>query len=212
MVNFQRLVDEQAALSSDQLHGLHKQWLGPQGLFATFSAEVDRLGRQAPALEDQPRLDDPARQQAVERAVTFVLAQSNRRGAVDNPFNGRSRADLCCVVFDESGANTLVERYAAYAAMCQSHSDFFIKLIATTRGVVERRIVFKGLLEHFDRLLPVEKCIYPEGYRDVQQAHLDREEARYGPLLLSDNVLSLLETMSPLDLLEQIQEPFDSLR
>ncbi|WP_342654767.1 hypothetical protein [Pseudomonas sp. F3-2] len=206
---FNRLVDEQAALSRDQLNALHKQWFGPQGLFATFSAEVERLGRQAPALDDLTWLDNPQRLQEAERAVAFALAQSNRRGAAVNPFSGRARHDLCCVVFDETGAYTLVERYAAYEAMRQSDSDFFIKLIATTRGVVERRIVFRGLLEHFDRLLPIEKSIYPGAYREVQQAHLDREEGLYGPLTLSDSLVALLETVSPVELLKLTQRCAD---
>lgn len=211
ITDFQQLVVEQGALSKDHLNSLHKQWLGPQGLFATFSAEVERLGRQAPALDDLTRLDHAERLQDAERAVAFALAQSNRRIAAINPFNGRTRNDLCCVVFDESGAHTLVERYAAYEAMRQSDSDFFIKLIATTRGVVERRIVFRGLLEHFDRLLPIEKSIYPDAYRDVQKAHLEREEGLYGPLILSDSLVAILETTSPLELLQQIQTPVDSL-
>ncbi|WP_240356894.1 hypothetical protein [Pseudomonas sp. 15A4] len=159
---FQQLVDEQSQLSRDQLSELHKQWLGPHGIFATFSAEVERLGRQAPALDDLCSLGSAERTNEAERAVAFALAQSNRRRAANNPFGSRSRQDLCCVVFNETGAYTLAERYAAYEAMRQSDSDFFIKLIATTRGVTERRIVFRGLLEHYDRLLPIEKASTPK--------------------------------------------------
>lgn len=207
MADFRRLVDTQIGLSDDQLNALHRHWLGPQGVFACFSAQIERLGRQAPSLEDLGQLDSPQRAAQAERAIAFALAQSNRRNAVSNPFSGRTRADLCCVVFDEGAAYTLVERYAAYESMRHSDSEFFIKLIATTRGVVERRIVFRGLLEHFDRLLPVEKSIYPAAYREVQQAHLDREEALYGPLLLNEDVITLLESISPLELLSQIQQP-----
>jgi len=201
---FQRLVDEQSQLSREQLSELHKQWLGPHGVFATFSAEVERLGRQAPALDDLSSLGSPERMNQAERAVAFALAQSNRRRATNNPFGSRSRQDLCCVVLDESCAYTLAERYAAYEAMRQSDSDFFIKLIATTRGVTERRIVFHGLLEHYDRLLPIEKSIYPEAYRDVQQTHLDREEGLYGALILGDSLVAIFETVTPKELLNQI--------
>lgn len=208
---FQQLVDEQSRLSRDQLSELHKQWLGPHGVFATFSAEVERLGRQAPALDDLSSLGSTERMNQAERAVAFALAQSNRRRATNNPFGSRSRQDLCCVVFDDSRAYTLAERYAAYEAMRQSDSDFFIKLIATTRGVTERRIVFHGLLEHYDRLLPIEKSIYPEAYRDVQQAHLDREEGLYGPLMLGDSLHNLLTRMTPLELLKQVKTPTDAM-
>lgn len=211
MVDFQRLVDEQGALCKEHLNALHKQWLGPRGLFASFGAEVERLGRQAPALDDVDRLKCPQRVREAEVAVAFALAQSNRRGAAINPFSGRKREALCCVVFDESGACTLVERFAAYEAIRHGDSDFFIKLIATTRGVVERRIVFRGLLEHYDRLLPLEQSIYPQGYRPAQQAHLDREEGLYGPLMLPDSLVVLLECISPVDLLNHVKGPMDSL-
>lgn len=208
---FQRLVEEQSQLSRDQLSELHKQWLGPHGVLATFSAEVERLGRQAPALDDLSSLGSAERMDEAERAVAFALALSNRRRAANNPFGSRSRQDLCCVVFDESRAYTLAERYAAYEAMRQSDSDFFIKLIATTRGVTERRIVFHGLLEHYDRLLPIEKSIYPEAYRDVQQTHLDREEGLYGPLMLGDSIVAIFETVTPKELLNQIHNSAEML-
>jgi hypothetical protein len=208
---FQQLVDEQSQLSRDQLSELHKQWLGPHGVFATFSAEVERLGRQAPALDELCSLGSAERMNEAERAVAFALAQSNRRRAANNPFGSRSRQDLCCVVFNETGAYTLAERYAAYEAMRQSDSDFFIKLIATTRGVTERRVVFRGLLEHYDRLLPIEKSIYPEAYRDVQQTHLDREEGLYGPLILGDSLAAIFETVTPKELLNQIHNSAEML-
>src|SRR5690606_9734067 len=132
---------------------------GPEGVFATFSAQVTLEGRHALGLEDVARLENKRRLRHVEKAVAFALSQHYRRDASANPFRLQSRESLCCVVYDESAAFTLVERYAAYEAIRQLDSDFFIKLIATTRGVVERRIVFRGLLEHFDRLLPIEQSI-----------------------------------------------------
>ncbi|MEX5614686.1 hypothetical protein ABFV55_08170, partial [Pseudomonas syringae] len=75
---------------------------------------------------------------------------------------------------------------------------------ATTRNTVERRIVFHGLLEHFDRLLPIEKSIYPLNYRTVQQAHLDHEEALYGALIKQQSIGSLLEKYTPEWLLDNL--------
>ncbi len=209
MIHFHELVHEQAAFSKEHLYTLHKQWFGPRGMFAMVGEEIEQLGRQAPVLDSVRKLKTPQRLQEAERAVAFALTQSNRRGVAVNPFKGRRREALCCVVFDESAGYTLVERYAAYEAIRQSDANLFIKLIATTRGVVERRIVFRGLLEHYDRLLPIEKSIYPDGYRAAQQAHLDREQQLYGPLTLDDDVVTLLETMSPVDLLERVQRPAD---
>ncbi len=211
MIQFSNLVDRQMTLPKEHLYALHKRWLGPQGIFASFGAEIERLGRQAPALNELDQLKNSSRQELAERAVAFALAQSNRRGAAINPFNACQREALCCVAFDQACDYTLVERYAAYEAMRESDSDFFIKLIATTRGVVERRIVFRGLLEHFDRLLPLEQSIYPDAYREVQQAHLDREERLYGPLSLNEPLVVLLERISPVDLLNQVQGSADAL-
>ncbi|TDV70280.1 hypothetical protein EC915_102545 [Pseudomonas sp. LP_7_YM] len=209
MIHFHELVHEQAAYSKEHLYNLHKQWFGPRGIFARVGEEIAQLGRQASVLDSVRELESSQRSQEAELVVDFALAQSNRRDAVLNPFTGRRREALCCVVFDETAGYTLVERYAAYEAIRQSDASFFIKLIATTRGVVERRIVFRGLLEHYDRLLPIEKSIYPDGYRAAQQAHLDREEQLYGPLALNEDVVTLLETISPVDLLERVQRPTD---
>jgi hypothetical protein len=77
---------------------------------------------------------------------------------------------------------------------------------------VERRIVFRGLLEHFDGLLPIEQSIYPLNYRRAQQSHLDREEALYGKLELDKPIYALLEEHSPEWLLENlcpVQQPID---
>lgn len=204
MLAFHDLVHEQASYGMDHLRELHRIWLGPRGLFASLSAEIEQLGRQAPGLDDLLTLDCPERLESAERAVAFALAKSNRRLPAANPFRGLAREALCCIAFDEAAGYTLVERYVAYEAMRQGDSEFFIKLIATTRGVSERRIVFRGLLEHYDRLMPLEKCIFPDDYRAVQQGCLSHEEALNGPLTFDDDVGVLLEKMTPLQLLKKL--------
>lgn len=210
-VHFNRLVERQVALCTEMLGELHREWLGPRGLFATFGREIEQLGRQAPSLDELDEIVDDVRLQQAEAAVAFVLGQSHRRVAAKSPFTGQRREALCCVAFDDCAGLTLVERYAAYEALRQNDSTFFIKLIATTRGVSERRIVFRGLLEHYDSLMPLERCIYPQGYRDIQQGHLDREEAIHGPLSLDGSLMKLLEKMTPLSLLKQVQPQPDPL-
>lgn len=202
---FLRLADEQAALSSDQLYQRQSELFGPEGVFADFAAQVAREGRQALVFEDIAQFSLRRRMRQIEKAVVFAVSRQHRPVPCANPFRLHSRESLCCVVYDESGESALVERYAAYEAVRGLDSEFFIKLIATTRGVVERRIVFRGLLEHFDRLMPIEQSIYPLNYRDVQQGHLDREEAIYGPLKLSQSLNQLLQKISPTVLLERVQ-------
>jgi hypothetical protein len=202
---FLHLAEQQALMTPDQLYRRQSELFGPQGIFADFSEQVSREGRQARVFADIAQVKDPLRLMQIEAAVGYALSVHHRRDASANPFQALSRESLCCVVYDESAAFTFVERYAAYEAIRVMDSDFFIKLIATTRGVVERRIVFHGLLEHFDRLLPVEKSIYPANYREVQQGHLNREQAIYGPLQLEKPLHQLLEDISPMALLERMK-------
>jgi hypothetical protein len=204
-VKFLNLAEQQTALSSDRLYQRQNELFGPDGLFASFSTQVAREGRQAAVFNDVSQIQDQHRLKVVEQAVGFALSRHHRCDAVANPFRDKSREALCCMVCDETTLFTMAERYAAYEAIRQLDSSFFTKLIATTRGVVERRIVFLGLLEHFDRLLPVEQSIYPDNYRAVQQRHLDREEALYGTLELSKPLSELLGEMAPLKLLKKIQ-------
>lgn len=210
MSRFQRLVEQQSDLSRDELGELHRKWLSPRGLLPTVASQIDRLGRLAPMLADLKQLATPERRKQAERCTAFALARSNRRDAVANPFLGEQREELCCMVFGAPDRHTWVERWVAWETIRQGDSEYFAKLIATTRGVVERRVVFQGLLEHYDRLLPVEQSIYPEGYRDVQHAHLEREQSLYGRLELSDRLDTLLRTVSPADLLRQLGHLSDS--
>lgn len=208
---FLRLAEQQSNQSEERLYQRQKELFGPDGVFATFSAQVTREGRHAMVFEDVTQIRERQRAKLVERAVNYALARHEQCDAVANPFQGHSREALCCVVYNDCAAYTMVERYAAYEAIRQLDSVFFIKLIATTRGVVERRIVFRGLLEHFDRLLPIEQSIYPGNYREAQQGHLDREEAIYGPLQLDKSLNDLLEEVSPSLLLQLVQTPSDSV-
>lgn len=202
---FMCLAEEQAALPIEMLYQRQSELFGPDGLFADFASQIARHGRDAPVIKDILGTRPIKRLNNAQKAAEFALSRHHQHGASPNPYGLHGRESLCCVVYDESGASTLVERYAAYEAMRRLDSDFFISLIATTRGVVERRIVFLGLLEHFDRLMPIEQSIYPGNYREVQQGHLDREEAIYGKLQLSKSLNRLLLEFSPTLLLEQVQ-------
>jgi hypothetical protein len=192
------LSERQSAQTAEQLCELQSRLMGPVGLFSRLARQVAEQGRQAPLLADLgPLKNDHGRQAMAEQAVQFALGLHWRREATSNPYAGLQREYLCCVVFDELAPFTLVERYAASAALRQLDSEYFGKLIATTRNTVERRIVFIGLLEHFDALLPVERSIYPLNYRAAQQSHLENEERTYGKLELDAPVRELLERYSP---------------
>ena len=195
--NFRKLAARQAPLSHSVLCEQQASLMGPKGLFAQFARQIIELGRQAPQLDDLLELERPERREQAERAVDFVLGFHHRRSYAENPFEQRSRAFLGVAVYDELAPFTLAERYAASQALRQLDGEYFIKLIATTRETVERRIVFHGLLQHFDALLPIERSIYPDNYRQVQQEHLQREEALYGRLQLDAPISLLLQERTP---------------
>jgi hypothetical protein len=209
---FHDIEARQANLSNARLCQLHRNWFGKAGVFAGFFAEITRMGRQSPLLNDAAALRDRRRLMSAERALVFVLAKVNRRPLTGNPFKGRSRGYLCCVIFDQSSDFTLCERYAAYEALREEDSRYFAKLIQTIRIRGDRRVVFRGLIEHFSQSLPVERCVYSPGYREAHQAHLDREEILHGPLKLSEPLSVLLRRMTALELNEHIVNPVQVLR
>ncbi|OUM09425.1 hypothetical protein BW686_01695 [Pseudomonas syringae] len=202
--DFHRLATRQAALSVVQLVEQQAQLSGPVGVFVKLSRQLRSSGRLSPLLQDVERLKGRKRQWLAERAVQFALGKHCRRPEVDNPFKDRLREDLCCIVFDDASMHTLVERYAAFEALRRQDGEYFVKLIATTRNTVERRLVFHGLLEHFDRLLPIEKSIYPLDYRAVQLAYLEQEEALYGKLIMEQPITALLKVHTPEWLLKNL--------
>ncbi|MCD5984847.1 hypothetical protein [Pseudomonas sp. CDFA 610] len=206
MTDFQQLAARQSVVSRAVLVQQQAALLGPAGQLARFSRLVREQARQAPVFQDLERLQDRKRKSLAEQATLFALGAFGRRPPADNPFFRMAREYLCCVIFDDTGLYTLVERYAAAEALKHGDSQYFAKLIATTRNTVERRIVFHGLLEHFDRLLPIEKSIYPLDYRSVQQAHLDHEESLYGKLELKQPISVIFETREPRWLLDHLPE------
>lgn len=201
---FRKLSQRQARMSQAKLNELHDRLLGPKGVFVRLGRELERLGRQAPLLKDMETLCGPARRTLADKVLSYALGYHNRRSASWNPFRAASRERLCWMIYDKNAPFILVERYVALLALHQRDGMFFSRLIETTRGSVERRIMFCGLLEHHDALLPVERSVYPPSYRIAQQSHLDHEEAIYGPLNLGEPVLALLEARGPKRLLKYV--------
>lgn len=199
---FDQLVLKQSALLQSELCDLQAKLLGPSGTLSRFSRLVAREGRHAAGLGFPVEAQDCRHRELAEQSADFVLSLYRRRRPVDNPFKTMPRDVLRCVVFDDAAPYILAERFAAVEALRDHDSRYFANLIATTRHTVERRLVFIGLLEHFDSLLPIEQSIYPLDYRSAQQFHLSREEALYGKLELAKPMSELLELHTPQWLLE----------
>ena len=199
------LAARQSAMPKHQLQELQARICGPSGLLAAFATQVAEQGRQAPDLLVLPDSADPLRRLLTERSIKFALARHHRRAFARNPFAGMPRSSLCAVVYDDTRTYNLAERYAASEELRASDSRYFVKLIATTCDTVERRLVFQGLIEHFDALLPVEQSIYLDGYREVQVEHLQREEALYGKLNLRGPMYVLLNEQPPQSLVTSLE-------
>ncbi|GAB7533136.1 hypothetical protein PS3A_55520 [Pseudomonas sp. 3A(2025)] len=191
-------------MSAKKLNELHDRILGPKGIFVRLGRGLEQLGRQTPLLDDMAQLCGAERRTQADRAMCYALDYHNRRNVSWNPYRSASRERLCWMIYDKSAPFIVVERYVALLALHQRDSVFFSRLIETTRGSVERRIMFRGLLEHHDALLPVERSVYPATYRAAQQSHLEREEAVYGPLKLDQPVSKLLEASGPKRLLRRV--------
>jgi hypothetical protein len=199
------LAAQQARLTKDELRDLQARVAGPRGVLVEFSTQVARQGRQAPQVVQLLEDCDPRHMALTEGALRYVLARHHRRSFARNPLVGLPRATLSCVVYDESAPFNLAERYAASEALHALDSRYFVQLIATTYNTVERRLVFQGLLEHFDALLPVEQSIYLDGYREAQQGYLDREELLYGHLDLGKPLSLILAEQTPASLLASLE-------
>lgn len=201
---YEELARQQAMLSPGHLNQLYACLLGPRGLFALLVRELEELGRLAPLLEDVAALANRELRTQADKALCFVMGHHRWRNVSPNPFRAMSRERLCCLVYDDNAGYTLIERYAALLTLRQLDSQFFNRLIDTTRKSVERRIVFQGLLEHYDALLPVERCVYPDNYRAAQQEHLERELELYGDLTLSQPLSVMVTRYSTATLLKKL--------
>ncbi|MGV8920025.1 MAG: hypothetical protein ACOH2R_19830 [Pseudomonas sp.] len=201
----EKLIARQSTLPKHQLQELQARICGPSGLLGAFATQVAEQGRQAPDIQVMPDSPDPLRRLLTERSIRFALARHHRRTFAKNPFAGLARNILSAVVYDDSRTYNLAERYAALEELRASDSRYFVKLIATTCATVERRLVFQGLIEHFDSLLPVEQSIYLDGYRDAQVDHLQREEEIYGKLNLDKPLCVMLSEHNPKTLLASLE-------
>ena len=94
------------------------------------------------------------------------------------------RNDLSAMVYDDTNTYSEAERYAAYVELSKQDYEYFSQLSARTANNDDNRELFKGILEYFDELPPVEKAAYPEGHRETMQNLLDKEIEHWGPLTL----------------------------
>lgn len=186
LYNLSSAAERQATMSSSELSRLYAK---KQSDFSRFSQVIS--GRNYNEKDLLPETDDPARLAVAQQALNFAVGLSypppNNQ---PNPFAGMARNDLSAIAFDDTDAYSEVERYAAYVELRKQDQEYFSTLFAKAQHSNDRREVYKGILEHFDALPPVEKAAYPESYRETVQSLFDKQVERWGPLamlLLADN-------------------------
>ena len=132
-----------------------------------------------------PKTDDPSRLELGEKSLDYAIARhQSPPGKVSNPFAGMARNDLSAVVYDDSGTYTDAERYSAYAELSRQDEEYFSKLFTKITNGGDNREVFKGILDYFDDLPPVEQSAYPDGFRDNIDSLYQEQLGQWGSLAL----------------------------
>lgn len=172
-------VERQSAMSQSELKALHDStWSG----ISDFSRLIASKNYDKESL--LPNTDDPARMQLGEAALEFSIAHHHSPGKVSNPFSGMARSDLSAITYDESGTYTDAERYAASVELRRQDYEYFSALFAKTTNGGDNREVYKGILDYFDELSPVEKTAYPDDFKETYEGFYQEQVDQWGPLAL----------------------------
>ncbi|MBO9537315.1 hypothetical protein [Herbaspirillum sp.] len=127
-----------------------------------------RHGADAVAQADRERPDsaDPARLKQAGQATESLY------GRAPNPFAGLSRAELSAIVYDESGAYTVNERYAAANQRTELDNRFWAPVFQRALTTGDWRPVIEAGLAFYASLSPLERTAYPPNYAQLMQQYL----------------------------------------
>lgn len=133
-----------------------------------------RRGAAAIAQADSERPDsaDPARLKQAEQATESLY------GRAANPFAGRSRAELSAIVYDESGAYTVNERYAAANQRTELDNRFWAPVFQRALTTGDWRPVVEAGLVFYASLSPLERTAYPPNYVQLMQQYLALDDLK----------------------------------
>jgi len=136
-----------------------------------------------------PKTDDPARLARAKQATDF----SNDQGT--NPFAGMSRDQLDLIVYDEGGAFTTNEKFAAWAEASSQEYAWRKQFVAKSMDAYHQtgnsngNGVAQEMLEHFLSLPQIERVQYPRSYQaQLQMLAANQATDSQGP----SDLLSLL--------------------
>jgi hypothetical protein len=113
--------------------------------------------------------DDPARVRQAAQATASLY------GRAPNPFAGLSRAELSAIVYDESGAYTVNERYAAANQRTELDRNFWAPVLQRALASGDWRPVIEAGLAFYASLSPLERTAYPPNYVQLMQQYLALE-------------------------------------
>lgn len=172
--------ERQASMSQSQLNSLRTK---TDTTLYNFSQSISTGSYNKEEL--LPKTDDPARLALGQKALDYAIsAHQSPPGNVSNPFAGMDRNALSAVTYDDSGTYTTAERYAAWAELREQDEAYFSQLFTKITNGGDNRELFKGILDYFDDLPPVEKTAYPSGYRDSIDSLYQEQLDQWGPLAL----------------------------
>jgi len=191
-----RLQQEQAtqkpSLSTAELRAVHSRTHSADSPWRNkLLGQMNTLGKNAPALSELPATNDPNRLAQARQAADFLYASHTLGSTSGSPYSDLSRDTLSDIIYDESGEYTDVERYAALRTRNDQDEAFKVQL-GQLIFQPDQRLLYKGILEYYDALSPIEQVVYPDNHRETWQNLLDNEELRFGKLDPKLNVWELL--------------------
>ncbi len=94
-----------------------------------FHTQLRESGKNASSLSELPESNDPARLQLAKQAANYILAKSSESpmyndASSENPFANLGRKTSSNISFDDSGAYTSAERFAAFAEIEHRDGEF----------------------------------------------------------------------------------------
>ncbi|KAF1042016.1 MAG: hypothetical protein GAK35_02945 [Herbaspirillum frisingense] len=127
-----------------------------------------RRGADAVARADSelPPSDDPNRLRQARQATESLY------GRAPNPFDGLSRAELSAIIYDESGAYTVNERYAAANQRTALDERFWTPVFQRALNSGDWRPVIEAALNFYASLSPLEQTAYPDNYLQLLRQYL----------------------------------------
>ncbi|WP_040502292.1 hypothetical protein [Herbaspirillum sp. YR522] len=152
----QRSASDQAAVPRLTLYAIEARLLAAR----TGAAAIARADGELPATSDPERLRQAS--QATESLY----------GRAPNPFAALGRSALSAIVYDESGAYTANERFAAARQRAMLDQAFWQPVFERALASGDWRTVIEAGLTFYASLSPLEQSAYPADYVQSMQQYL----------------------------------------